>query len=157
MSVLGRPAADFLDPFEQALRAGDTARALTVLERATHPDGPAAKLPFAMALRLNRALLRRPGRRAMADLLPTVAPEIRRIRDHDGPPGDYAAITAEVLLAAGARSPEYFAENCRALAEAIPHGQAIIIPGGAHDAPTIAHDEFVRPVSRFLAGSPLNA
>lgn len=155
LSVLGRPASDFLDPLEEAVRADDQARALTVLNRGTHPDGLAAKLPFGLTLLLNRLLLRTASRRATAELLPTVLPEIRRIREHDGPPGDYAGITAEVLLTAGARSPEHFAENCRAVAEAIPHGQAIIIPGAAHDGATVAHDEFVRPVSRFLAGSPI--
>ncbi|MEU8081601.1 alpha/beta fold hydrolase [Catellatospora citrea] len=155
--ILSVPGHDLLDPFEQALHAGDQARALTLLNRATHPGGPAAKLPFGLALRLNRMRLRRPANRALADLLPTAAAELRRIHEHDSRPGEYAAITAEVLLAAGARSPEYFAESCRALAEAIPHGQAIIIPASAHDAPAVAHDEFVRPLSRFLAGSPVNA
>lgn len=155
LSILGRPDTAFLDMFEQALHAGDRARAVTLLDRGTHPDGLSAKLPFGLALLLNRALLRTPSRRATIDLLPTVPPELRRIRDHDGPAGDYTAITAEVLLAAGARSPEHFAENCRAVAEAVPHGQAIIIPGAAHDAPEVAHNEFVQPISRFLAGSPI--
>lgn len=155
LSVLGRPASDFLDPLAEAVRDGDQARALTVLNRGTHPESLAAKLPFGLALQLNRLLLRTPSRRAVAELLPAVPPEIRRIREHDGPPGDYAGITAEVLLTAGARSPEYFAENCRSVAEAIPGGQAVIIPGAAHDAPTVAHDEFVRPISRFLTGAPL--
>ncbi|WP_155373715.1 alpha/beta fold hydrolase [Catellatospora vulcania] len=157
LSVLGRPASDHLDPLEQAVLAGDPARALTVLDRGTHPDGLAARLPFGLALLANRLLLRRPGRRATAGLLPAALPEMRRVRDHDGPPGDYAGITAEVLLAAGARSPEHFAENCRAVAEAIPGGQAVIIPGAAHDAPAVAHDELVRPLSRFLAGPAVTA
>ncbi|MEU7820324.1 alpha/beta hydrolase [Catellatospora sp. NPDC049133] len=155
LSVSGRPASDFLDPLEEAVHAGDQARALTVLTRGTHPDSLAAKLPFGLALLLHRQLLRTPGKRAAADLLPTVLPEIRRIREHDGPPADYAGITADVLLAAGARSPEHFAENCRTLAEAIPHGQALIVAGAAHDAAVTAQDELVRPVSRFLAGAPI--
>ncbi|MFC7244152.1 alpha/beta fold hydrolase [Catellatospora aurea] len=155
LSVSGHPAWDFLEPLEQAVLSGDQARALTALAQGTHPDGLAAKLPFGFALRVNRLLLRTPSRRAAADLLPAVLPEIRRIREHDGPPGDYAGITAEVLLAAGARSPEHFAENCRTLAEAIPHGQALIVPGAAHDAAVTAQDELVRPVSRFLAGAPI--
>ncbi|GAA1400325.1 alpha/beta fold hydrolase [Catellatospora coxensis] len=155
LSVSGRLASDFLDPLEQAVRSGDQARALTVLSRGTHPDGLAAKLPFGLALQLNRLLQRTSSRRAMAGLLPTVLREIRRVREHDGPPADYAGITAEVLLTAGARSPEHFAENCRTLAEAIPHGRAVIIPGADHDAAVAAHDELVRPVSRFLAGAPV--
>jgi pimeloyl-ACP methyl ester carboxylesterase len=153
LSVLGRPDWDFVDEFEHAVQAGDHARALTVLDRGTSPDGPAAKVPFNLALLLTRARLRTPGGRAMAELLPTLPPELRRIRDHDGPADDYAGISAEVLLAAGARSAEHYAENCRALAEVVPRGQALIVPGAAHDAATLAHNEFVRPISRFLAGS----
>ncbi|MEV0459631.1 alpha/beta fold hydrolase [Catellatospora methionotrophica] len=157
VSVDGRPSYDFLDAFEQAVRDGDPARALTLLSRGTSAGGPAARLPYGMSVLVNQMMLRRSGPRAVAAQLHTVAPEIRRVREHDGPAGDYATITAEVLLAAGARSPEHFAENCRTLAEAMPHGQAVIIAGAGHDAPAAAHDEFVRPVSRFLSGSPVTA
>lgn len=157
LSVLGSPAMLQLDAFEQAVAGGDHARALALLGRDTHPGGVAAALPFGLVLLLQRALLRTPTRRAEAALLPAAAPELRRIHEHDGPPGDYAATDAEILLAAGARSPEHFAEHCRALAEAIPAGQALIIPGAAHDAATAAHNEFVRPVSRFLSGLPVTA
>ncbi|MEV4413146.1 alpha/beta hydrolase [Catellatospora sp. NPDC049609] len=155
LSVLGRPAADFLDPLEDAVRDGDHALALTLLDRGTQPDAVAARLPLGLALPVNRILLRTPRGRARAELLPATVRELRRIHEHDGPPGDYTPITAEVLLAAGTRSPEHFAENCRALAEAIPHGQALIVPGASHDAPATAHNEFVRPISRFLAGLPV--
>ena len=80
-------------------------------------------------------------------------PEVRRIAEHDGPASDYAGITAEVLLAAGARSPRYFAENCRALAEAVPRGRAIVIPRASHNAANVARESFVEPFAMFFAGS----
>ena len=49
---------------------------------------------------------------------------IRRIHNHDGPATDCAGITADVLPAAGSGSPEYFTENCVAVADGIPRGRA---------------------------------
>ena len=63
-----------------------------------------------------------------------------------------AGITAEVLLAAGARSPQYFAENCAALAEAIPRGRALVLPRMAHNAANVASPDFVAPFRDFFAG-----
>ncbi|GAA1624209.1 alpha/beta fold hydrolase [Catellatospora bangladeshensis] len=151
VSLDGSPVLGDLDELEQAVATGDHALALTLLGRARHPGGA----PFGLALLSQRVLLRTPSRRAVTALLPAAAAELRRIRDHDGPPGDYAAAGAEILLAAGTRSPEHFAENCRALAEALPHAQALIVPGASHDAATAAPHELVRPVSRFLAGLPI--
>jgi pimeloyl-ACP methyl ester carboxylesterase len=153
LSILGRPSSAFVGPFEEAVRAGDYARALTVMSRDTYPDGPAAKLPIGVALLISRAFLHAPIGRRFAELLPTVPPEVRRIQAHDGPASDYAGITAEVLLAAGSRSPRYFAQNCKAVADAIPRGRAIVIPRSSHNAANIARKGFVRPFATFFAGS----
>ena len=82
-------------------------------------------------------------------------PEIRRIRSHDGPATDYAGIAADVLLAAGSRSPEYFAQKCRAVADAIPGGRALVIPRSSHNAANTAGKGFVRPFAAFFEGSPV--
>lgn len=151
LSILGRPSSAFVDPMEEAVRAGDYARALTVMARAVYADDLGAKLPFGAAQLLSRAFLRTPVGRRFAELMPTVPAEVRRIVEHDGPASDYAAITADVLLAAGARSPRYFAENCRAVADAIPRGRAIVIPRSSHNAANVARPGFVRPFASFLA------
>jgi pimeloyl-ACP methyl ester carboxylesterase len=153
LSILGRPSSTFLDPFEEAVRAGDYARALTVMGRAVYPEDLGAKLPFGVALLITRAFLHTPIGRRLGELLPTAPPEIRRILAHDGPATDYAAITADVLLAAGSRSPRYFAENCQAVADAIPRGRALVIPRSSHNAANIARKGFVRPFAAFFAGS----
>ena len=150
LSILGRPSFAFFEPFEKAVDAGEYARAMTVMARGVYPDDPAAKLPFGVALQITRAFMHTPVGRRLADLLPTTPPEIRRIHDHDGPATDYAGITAEVLLAAGSGSPAYFAENCRAVADAIPRGRAIVIPRASHNAANIARDRFVEPFANVL-------
>jgi pimeloyl-ACP methyl ester carboxylesterase len=154
LSILGRPSFEFFDAFEKSVQQGDYARAMTIMGRAVSPDDAAAKLPFSLALLFGRGFMRTPVGRRFAQLMPTIPPEIKRIHDHDGPAGDYAGITADVLLAAGSGSPRYFAENCRAIADAVPRGRAIVIPRASHNAANIARKGFVEPFVDFFAGSP---
>lgn len=157
LSISGRPATTFVDPFTDAVRAGQYARALALMSRDTYPDELTSKLPLGVAVLLCRGFLRTPIGRDFAELMPTMPPEVRRIRDHDGPAADYAGITAEVLLAAGARSPRYFTQNCRAVADAIPRGRAVVIPGAPHNAANVAREAFVRPFASFFEGLPVAA
>ncbi|GAA3281329.1 alpha/beta hydrolase [Dactylosporangium vinaceum] len=152
LSIMGRPRFAFLDELEEAVRAGDHVRAITIAGRAVTPDSPAAKLPSAVAALISRLFLRTPIGRRFEALMPTIPPEVRRIAEHDGPATDYAGITADVLLAAGARSPRYFTENCEAVAAAIPCGRAIVIPGASHNTANIAPKRFVEPFAAFFAG-----
>lgn len=152
LAVAGRPSYAFVDPFAAAITAGDLPRAMAIMSGAVYPDTAAAKLPLGVQLAVGRLFLRTSIGRRMADLLPTAPPEVREIARHDGPPTDYAGITAEVLLAAGARSPGYFAENCRAVAAAIPHGRAVVLPGASHNAANVAGPAFVELLADFFAG-----
>ena len=153
LSIDGRPSFEFFEAFARAARAGDSARAMTIMGRAVSPDDAAAKLPFGLALLLGRGFIRTPVGRRFAELMPTIPPEIKRIHDHDVPASEYAGITADVLLAAGSKSPRYFAENCQAIAAAVPRGRAIVIPKSSHNAANIARKGFVEPFANFFAGS----
>jgi hypothetical protein len=126
---------------------------MTIMGRAVSPDDAGAKLPFGLALLLGRGFMRTPVGRRFAELMPTIPPEVKRIHDHDGPASDYAGISADVLLAAGSGSPGYFAENCQAIADAVPRGRAIVIPKSSHNAANIARRGFVEPFASFFAGS----
>ena len=153
LSILGRPSFAFFEEFEQLVNSGDYPRALTVMGRAVHPEDPGSKLPFGVALAVNRAFLHTPIGRRLADLLPTAPPEVKRIFDQDGPASAYAGITAEVLLAAGSGSSPYFRQNCEAVAAAIPRGRAIVIQHSSHNAASIARKGFVQPFAEFFAGA----
>lgn len=156
LRISGRPSDDFLPEFEKAVAAGDHARALTVMSRGVYPDDPAARLPFGVAMQVTRAFLLTPVGRRMSALLPTSPPEVRRIYEQDGPASDYAGIEADVLLAAGSRSPRYFRQNCEAVAAAVPRGRALVLKG-SHNAANIARPAFVRPFADFFAGQGANA
>jgi pimeloyl-ACP methyl ester carboxylesterase len=152
LSISGRPSYAFLDAFAAAIDAGDYPRALSEMTRGVYPDDAAAKLPPAVQRFASRLFLRTSVGRRMADLLPTVPPEVGEIVASDGPASDYAGIAAEVLLTAGARSPRYFAENCAAVAGAIPRGRALVLPRMSHNAANVAGPDFVAPLRDFFAG-----
>ena len=153
LAISGRPSYAFLDAFTVAIEQGDYPRALSEMARGVYPDGAATKLPVGLQMLASRLFLRTSVGRRMADLLPTVPPEVREIAAHDGPASDYAGITAEVLLAAGARSPRYFAENCTALAQAIPRGRAVVLARMSHNAANVAGRDFVEHFGDFFAGA----
>ncbi|GAB3850780.1 alpha/beta fold hydrolase [Dactylosporangium cerinum] len=153
LRIEGRRELEFVDEFERLVAAGDHARAMTVMARTTYPDDIGAKLPFGLALGVTRLFLRTPIGRRFVDLMPTIPPEVRRIHEHGGPAGDYAGITAEMLLTAGSRSPRYFMENCQAIADVAQRGRALLIPKSSHNAANIARAAFVRPFADFFAGS----
>lgn len=153
LSIDGRPSGRYIPEFERLVSEGEYARAMTVMTRATYPDDFGAKLPFGMAVGLTKLFLRTPIGRRFVDLMPTIPPEIRRIFEHDGPATDYAGITAELLLTAGAGSPRYFMDNCRAVADVTPRGRALLIPRSSHNAANIARPDFVRPFAEFFAES----
>src|SRR6266536_5582802 len=140
-----------LDRVDEAVRRGDTARAVTLFGEQSYAGEPVAKLPFGLRLLITKAFLRTPIGRRLAELLPTIPPELRRIDAHHGPATDYAGITADVLLAYGSRSQRYFGRICEALADAIPRARAVAIPRSAHNAANIARPGFVRPFATFFA------
>jgi pimeloyl-ACP methyl ester carboxylesterase len=152
LSIDGRPDFSHLDAYEAAVRAGDLPRAFFVMQRATYPDAAASKLPYGVSTVLTKAFLRTSIGRRFGELLPTTPAEIRRIADHAGPASDYAGITAELLLTAGARSPRYFRQNCEAIAAVVPRGRALLIPRAPHNAANVARPYFVRPFVDFFTG-----
>lgn len=156
LHVDGQPSFAFLEPFEEAVRRGQHARAMTVMARAVHPQELGARLPYPLAELMTRAFLRTSVGRRFVELLPTVPPEVRRIVEHGGPASDYAGIGAEVLLVAGGRSADYFAAHCAALADAVPRARVVVLPGASHNAANVARPAFVQPFADFLA-APVDA
>ena len=141
---------DFLPTFEAALASGDEVRAMTVMGADINRE-QTARLPESVQVAMVRAYLRTPIGRGMAELLPTVAPELHRILDAEGPAWDYAGITANVLLARGAKSASYFGPICDELAAAIPHSEQVVIPKAHHNTANIAPEHFVKVFAHFFA------
>lgn len=85
----------------------DDALAFAVLGVAFNRDAAAAEMPLGVQKAIARGFLLTSCRKQMVDLLPTIAPEIHRILDDEGPVSDYVGITARVLrLVAGQASDD---------------------------------------------------
>lgn len=152
VSIDAAVATSWFEPYRQAMAAGDAARAMALVGAGADPQGAAARLPMAVQVAVCRLFLRTGIGRRMEEQLPTVETEVGQIIAHDGPASGYAGITADVLLASGARSATYFGVVCSALAGALPHAGSVRIPGGSHNAVNVARPAFVTPFAEFLAG-----
>lgn len=62
-----------------------------------------------------------------------------------------AAIAVPTLLLIGSESPPRAAENCRALARALPAAEAVVLDGLGHVAHTTAPERVARAIGDFLA------
>ena len=153
MSILGQPSFAFIEPFEEAVRTGDYARAATVMSRAVYPDDPAAKLPFGAAMLISWIFLHTPIGCRLADLLLTVPPEICRIRAHDGPATDYAGIVGgDVLLAAGSPQPDVLRRKLQGGRGRDPPGSGARDPGVLSQRGEHRREGFSPPVRGVLRG-----
>ena len=142
---------DFLDPFDEAVAAGDLVEAFVQVGK-IHPDTAAAKMPHRLQRLGVQGFLHTPPGRQMVELLPTLSPEVRRILDHQAPASTYSAIEADVLLTYGARSSGYFQDICRTLAAALPHARVLEIPRASHNTANIAPTRLTDPLIDFFGG-----
>ncbi|MFC5379925.1 alpha/beta fold hydrolase [Aquipuribacter nitratireducens] len=150
ISIDGSVATAWFEPYRQAMRSGDTLRAMALVGAGADPDGAAARLPLPLQIAVLRLFVRTPVGRRMREQLPTVETEVGQIIANDAPAEAYAGITATTLLAHGARSASYFGDVCEALAAALPDGSALRIPRASHNAMNIARPAFVEPFAQFL-------
>jgi pimeloyl-ACP methyl ester carboxylesterase len=142
----------FIEPFDAAIAAGDRVEAF-VQAGQIHPDSAATKMPHWLQAWAVRAFLHTPPGKQMVDLLPTLSPEVRRILDHQVPASDYATIDAEVLLAYGSRSSQYFKDIGRTLATSLPHARALEIPRSSHNTANTAPKRLTDPLLHFFTDS----
>jgi pimeloyl-ACP methyl ester carboxylesterase len=151
VNVGGAFPTGWIPAFGTATRAGDLARALALMGHGMRPPGRLPPMPMGVRVAIGHAFLRTSIGRSMGDLLPTSVPELEELARHDGPAADYAGVTAEVLLAAGAGSgPHYRTVNDR-LARAMPHARSVVIPRARHNAINIARPAFVAPFAEFFS------
>lgn len=151
VSIDGSVPTVWFAPYRAAMRAGDLPRAMALVGAGADPDGAAARMPMSVQIAVCRLFLRTPIGRRMGEQLPTVETEVGQIIAHDAPASGYAGVSAETLLAFGARSAASFATVCDALAAALPHARSLRIAGASHNAMNVARPAFVAPFAEFLA------
>ncbi|WP_344426748.1 alpha/beta hydrolase, partial [Pseudonocardia ailaonensis] len=140
----------YVEPFAEAVAAGDMPLAVAVVGKGLRHTGPALPIPVGKVV--GRLFLRTPIGKRMAERFPTVVGEARAAVAHDGPASAYASIDAEVLLAYGGAGPKHYGVSADALAAALPHARALAMPRARHDWLNRAGAGFMAPIEEFLAG-----
>ncbi|OZV76889.1 hypothetical protein CA850_25085 [Micromonospora echinospora] len=101
-----------------------------------------------------RLLLRIRVSRTMADLLNPTLDEAAQVAAHDGPPEQYAGVTAEVLFAYGQAGPPHYPAIAAALKPALPRMRVLPVPRCGHDGINRAPARLLAPLAAFLAENP---
>ncbi|SCG35738.1 alpha/beta fold hydrolase [Micromonospora humi] len=140
----------FLDPAEEAVRAGNTARTLAIVGAAVNPQSAASRLPLAVRTALCRAFLRTEVGRTMGALVGMTLAESRQIVAYEGPAEQYAGITAEALLISGAKAAPFFTETNELLAAVLPRARTLRVPGSPHNGIAVAPPALIDPLAAFF-------
>lgn len=141
----------YLEPAEEAIRAGDLPRAMALVGAGVNPQDAASRLPLGVQAAICRLFLRTPIGRKMGALLPMTLRETRQIQAHEAPAEEYAGITAEVLLACGAKAAPWYAEVNEMLAAVLPRARTLQVPRCGHNGIAAAPPRLVDPIADFLA------
>lgn len=134
VSINGSLPLDWLPAFEQALDQNDSAKAFIIFVRGLRLNR-VTELPDWFLYPLTKLMLRSEEGREMAELLPTLAWEIKAFENPGPDYHRYQNITAKTLLIGGAKSPDYLRYALRALAKTIPYSWFIELPKLDHNAP----------------------
>ncbi|MGS2617169.1 alpha/beta fold hydrolase [Micromonospora sp. LZ34] len=151
VSVNGIMSGAFLPAARAALAAGDTARAMAIVGAAGNPQMPTSRLPLGVQTAICRLFLRTPIGRQMGELLGITLDETQFVAAHDGPPDQYAGVTADVLFAYGQAGPPHYPKIAAALAPVMPRMRVLPVPRSGHDGVNRAPARLVDPLAEFLA------
>jgi pimeloyl-ACP methyl ester carboxylesterase len=155
ISIDGGMPGTYLPAAREALRDGNTGRALAIVGAGVHPQSSAAKLPLGVQTAICRLFLRTRIGRTMGELLPMTLDESDQIVRDDGPAEQWADIPAAILLMCGADGPPTFIEANESLARVLPQARTLRIPRSGHDALNRARPRLVNPLAAFFAGTPV--
>ncbi|MFC0505447.1 alpha/beta fold hydrolase [Micromonospora costi] len=153
VAVGGAFPLDFLAPTRAALRAGHRARAMAIVGAAINPQLPGSRLPLGVQTAVCSLFLRTGIGRQMGELLDITLDEDDEIAAHDGPPEQYAPVTAEVLFSYGQDGPPYYADIAAALAPVLPGMRVLPVPRCGHDGINRAPARLVDPFAAFLTAA----
>jgi pimeloyl-ACP methyl ester carboxylesterase len=130
-----------LDRFERALADGDVSRALAIAMKGAQM-GPAflRAMPDALLSRLIAMAMKAEARKPseyvpMSQLAPALRYDLRIVATVSGSARRFSAITAEVLLMGGSKSPRYLKEALTAIELALPAARRVEFAGLDHAAP----------------------
>ena len=149
VSIDGSFPAAFVEPFAAA--AADFPLAMAILSKGLGTAGVFSRLPIPLLQLAARGFAATAAGREWRAMVPGAVAEAREVVAHDAPAGAYAGVTADVLLATGARSPSYFTRASVAMARTTPAFRHVVIPQADHNALMDADATLVEHVAAFLS------
>jgi pimeloyl-ACP methyl ester carboxylesterase len=150
VSVDGLFPSDFLPAFERAAAGDDPVEAMLIAGKGLRNPGSGMPRPLGRAL--VRLVLLTPEGRTMGRLIGTVPAETRLALEADGPPEQWAGVTARTRFYVGARGPDYYLPSAQRLVAAMPHADLEVVPRLGHDALARAPRALVASLTEFLTG-----
>ncbi|MFS8480233.1 MAG: alpha/beta hydrolase [Micromonosporaceae bacterium] len=127
--------------FERALAAGDVNRALAIAMKGAQMGLALLRaMPDALLVRLTAMAMRAESRKPseyvpMSVLAPALRHDLRVVATLSGQPRRFSAITADVLLMGGSKSPKYLKDALTSIELALPAARRIEFAGLDHAAP----------------------
>jgi len=139
LSVGGSVPTDWVARYDRQIAAGRIAAAF----RTTMVGLRVAPVPFRLPSLLVSPLLglvmrlQRPaaGQASTEDVVRAMHHDMALVTELADTTPDYAAVTADVLLLGGAKSPAYFEVTLTALAQVLPHSRRVTLSGMTHNDP----------------------
>ncbi|HEY3501162.1 MAG TPA: alpha/beta hydrolase [Actinocatenispora sp.] len=139
LAVRGSAPVDWVRRYDREIDAGDPISALVTAMRGLGTEPVMGRVPrFALtaAFRLGMRFQSTAADEVpIIDLVPTEHYDMQLVREMADTADDYAALSADVLLLSGARSPGYLTTALDELARVLPHHRRVTFPGLRHDGP----------------------
>lgn len=140
LAVTGRQVRDLLAGYRAALERNQPEEALKLFLR----NGPEVSDPEIEAIQQT------PLWPQMVALAPTLTRELEAIRDLDGDPEPYRAVSAPTLLLVGTESSAALKAGSNDLQATMPRARTLWLEGQAHIANLLVPDRVAREVAAFL-------
>jgi pimeloyl-ACP methyl ester carboxylesterase len=125
----------WLPKYEKALNKNDTYGAFAIFVRALGPVKSMKLIPIWYLKLILRIMLRNEHWKHMERLLPESLNEHQEVGRLDSTFSNYSAISADTLLIAGGKSPEYARNTMRVLDQTMPNTKTLVLPNLSHLAP----------------------
>jgi pimeloyl-ACP methyl ester carboxylesterase len=153
VSIDGSIPVAWLPCYRELLDRGDRRGAFAALVQGTgHAPPVVSRLPSSVVKAVMRAAIRKPQWDRIDPLLEANVAEHEQVAALDNRFDRYHAITANVLLLGGQRSPYTIGGNLRRLQQTLDHCSVDVLDGLAHNAPDEKAPEAVARRARpFLA------
>jgi pimeloyl-ACP methyl ester carboxylesterase len=158
LSVRGSVPTEWLARFDREIAAGRVPAALATAMKGMDVDPLFSRVPrpvlapmMALALRFQRTP---EGDVPIAGLVPSQHYDFALIRELADTQRDYAAVSSEVLLLGGGKSPAYLKDALDELSAVLPHARRVTFPRLDHSAPSDEGDpaRVARELLEFFTG-----